>query len=421
MPRTLEQRLAFLDLHPDELELLRSLHPVIEANSDRIVGVFYRHLLSFTETRRLLADPVVKDRLLQQQKQYLISLVPPALGPEYVDDRLRIGRTHHRVGLEPRWYLGAYSLYFRLIVPLISGHFRGQAQTSERAMLALNKILMLDAQLAMESYIDHREEQLEYLNRELSRLSAQLERRYEEQTETLRETSARAEVAEELASIATIAAGLAHEIGTPMGVIRGHAEMLESHVESDTGRMRLRIIQEQIDRIAGIMRSLLDMASPHPQSSARLDLRRVLEDSTGFLAEKFRRREIALKLDAPAAVFVEGDASKLQQIFLNLFLNAVDAMPDGGELHISLGQRGDTAEIRVADTGRGIEPEILSRIFEPFFTTKEAGRGHGLGLMVTKTILRDHGGRIEASSRIGEGTEFRIELPLARGTAHSLD
>jgi signal transduction histidine kinase len=413
MPQSLEQRVRFLAIEAEDLELLAALRSTIEDNADRIVSVFYRHLLSFSETRQLLINPQVKDRLLAMQRQYLVSLAPPQLGPDYVAERLRIGQTHHRVGLEPKWYLGAYSLYFRLIVPLALNHFRGQPSQGERALVALNKVLMLDAQLAMESYIGHREEQLEHMNTELSALSSQLERRYERQSETLRETHARAEVAEELASIATIAAGLAHEIGTPMGVIQGHAEMLESYVGEESGRVRLRIIQEQIERIAAIMRNLLDMARPHERNHVRLDLRQVLQDSTQFLAEKFRRRQVSVKLQIPQAAFVMGDAGKLQQIFLNLFLNAVDAMPEGGELQIGLETLGDTVHVRVADTGRGIAPEVLGRIFDAFFTTKEAGRGHGLGLMVSKNILRDHGGRIEASSRVGTGTEFCIELPAA--------
>src|SRR5262245_6471681 len=157
MVATLEQRIQFLDLVPEDLELLASLRPVMEDHADRIVGVFYRHLLSFAATRQLLADPQVKDRLLDMQKRYLVSLAPPQLGDAYVAERLRIGATHHRVGLEPRWYLGAYSLYFRLIVPLVYAHFRHQPPQAERAVLALNKVLMLDAQLAMESYIGHRE------------------------------------------------------------------------------------------------------------------------------------------------------------------------------------------------------------------------------------------------------------------------
>jgi signal transduction histidine kinase len=415
MPNTIDQRLQFLDIGPEDLELLAALRPVMEENADHIVSVFYRHLLSFAKTRRLLSDPQVKDRLLELQKRYLVSLVPPRLDENYIADRLRIGKTHHRVGLEPRWYLGAYSLYFRLTVPLVSAHFRHQPLQGERAILALNKLLMLDAQLAMESYIGHREEELEYLNRELAHASSQLERRFEQQSETLRETSARAEVAEELASIATIAAGLAHEIGTPMGVIQGHAEMLESYVKDDGGRDRLRIIQEQIERITGIMRNLLDMARPQERSHARVDLRQVLVESVQFLQEKFRRREVSVKLDAADAAYVRGDAGKLQQVFLNLFLNAVDAMPGGGELHLALQARDKSVRVHIADTGRGIELELLPRIFDPFFTTKESGRGHGLGLMVSKNILRDHGGRIEVSSRVGEGTQFRIELPSDGG------
>jgi signal transduction histidine kinase len=109
---------------------------------------------------------------------------------------------------------------------------------------------------------------------------------------------------------------------------------------------------------------------------------------------------------------VSGDPERLQQLFLNMFLNAADAMPDGGELRVLLGttQSGDI-EVRVIDSGQGIPERDLSRIFEPFFTSKEAGIGNGLGLMVAKGIVTDHGGDIEVTSREGHGTEFRIQFP----------
>jgi signal transduction histidine kinase len=119
---------------------------------------------------------------------------------------------------------------------------------------------------------------------------------------------------------------------------------------------------------------------------------------------------VKFKQDGPAAIL--GDHEKLQQLFLNLFLNATDAMPGGGELRIELQRLPDAVEVRVGDTGHGIPEELLERIFEPFFTTK-SGRGSGLGLMVCRGIVQDHGGTIDVKSRVGEGTEFRLEFPAA--------
>jgi signal transduction histidine kinase len=409
----LQQRLRFIGLDAEDAELLRALRPELERSAERIVRVFYRHLLSFPEMRELLSDAQVKARLLVLQKQYLLSLAPPSLDARYVEERLRIGRAHHRVGLEPRWYLGAYSLYFRLLVPLVSEALRGQPLHAERAVAALNKVLMLDAQLAMEAYIGRREERLEYLNRELATAGNDLQRVYERQSDELRETTARVRAVEQLASLGTVVAGLAHEIGTPMGVIQGHAELLESSVADEPARRRLRTIREQIDRISHILHTLLHMGRPRRTELQRVELRSVVEQSLSFLSEKFRRHRVSAKLQPGPSAAILGDVEKLQQVFLNLFLNAVDAMPQGGEIRVELQRLAHAAEVRVADTGHGIPPELIERIFDPFFTTKPAGQGNGLGLMVVQGIVSDHGGVLAVQSRVGEGTEFRIQLPVA--------
>jgi signal transduction histidine kinase len=139
----------------------------------------------------------------------------------------------------------------------------------------------------------------------------------------------------------------------------------------------------------------------------------LLEKTLSFLAEKFQRRGIRVETDLRPLPMLVADGEKLQQLFLNLFLNAVDAMPRGGTLGVTLALAGEgEIEIRIADTGLGIEPQALDRIFEPFFTTKAAGQGSGLGLVVVHNIVLDHEGSIEASSELGVGTEFRIALPL---------
>ncbi|MGH0031059.1 MAG: protoglobin domain-containing protein [Myxococcota bacterium] len=412
--KDLSVRLEYLKLDDHEVERLRRLEPVLEKHADDFVAAFYRHLLAFGETRALLSDPLVKERLLGKQREYLLSLSHPRFDKEWEEDRRRIGRVHQRIGLEPRWYLGAYALYFSLLVPIICESFAGDGQEeSARIVTALQRLLMFDAQLAMEEYITASEERLEYLTEELSEQSRSLSRKYDDQSETLRRTTIQARAAEELASIATLIAGLAHEIGTPMGVIQGHAKRLEAEVTGEDATWRLQTIQEQIGRISRIIQVLLNMARPRPSRRQPLLLGPLVERTLSFVSEKLARRHIEVVKSIDDVASVSGDPERLQQLLLNLFLNAADAMPDGGELRVTLCEKDGGAEITVADTGTGIRPQDLSQIFDPFFTTKPAGEGNGLGLMVCKGIVGDHGGVIEAASEEGDGTEFRVHLPLA--------
>jgi signal transduction histidine kinase len=411
-PSDLAQRLAFLDLTEEDRRLLAELRPSLEQHADRFVAAFYQHLLSFEPTRHLLADPKVKQRLLLKQREYLLSLAGTEIDEAYVEERLHIGRVHERIGLEPRVYFGAYRLYFSLIQPVIGEACAGDPGRAERTLDALLKVLVLDAQLGTEAYVERREQELEYLNRELADTGHQLALQVQKRTSELRLTRRRARAAEELASVATLAAGLAHEIGTPMGVIRGHAELLESAVDDDRSRWRLKTITEQIDRISGIIQALLNLSRPRAPVRQPTDVSEVLEGTLTFLSEKLRRRGITTRRDYQAVPDVQADPEKLQQVFLNLLLNAVDAMSEGGDLLVSVVPGDDGwVEVRLADTGPGIPEDELPRIFEAFYTTKQAGAGNGLGLVVANTIVADHGGNLEVTSELGQGTEFRIALP----------
>jgi len=236
--------------------------------------------------------------------------------------------------------------------------------------------------------------------------------------EALHETERRARAAEELASIGTLTAGLAHEVGGPMNVILGYAQMIEDSTSEETVRDRARIIREQVSRISKIIETLLAFARPRQVLKSPVQLQSSLEEVLSFLSEEFRKREVTVEPRFEPVPAIRGDGAKLQQLFLNLFLNAVDAMPEGGKLRVSLESRHpDEVEVRVADTGTGIPAEALAKIFEPFFTSKPRGKGSGLGLAVAKGIVSDHEGRIDVASELGKGTEFLVSFPIEAASA----
>ena len=276
------------------------------------------------------------------------------------------------------------------------------------------KRLMFDAEIAIRQYTDRREADLRRLTDELQSAGKALTREVDETHRDLRRTEVRAQAAEQLASVATLLTGLAHEVGTPMGVIRGHAEALERAVEGERAKWRLNMILEQIDRITSIIQSLLNIARPKASLRIPLDLEELIDSSVGFLSEKLRRRAVDVERHYEPVPTAIGDPEKMQQIFLNLFINAIDAMPNGGKLGISLSSQDPSqVAILISDTGTGIPEHQLTTIFDPFYTTKAAGHGNGLGLVVVQGIVNEHGGSITARSKLGEGTEFEIHLPVA--------
>jgi two-component system, NtrC family, sensor kinase len=185
-------------------------------------------------------------------------------------------------------------------------------------------------------------------------------------------------------------------------------------VADDQARWRLQTIQEQIARISKIIQALLNMARPGRSARVPVALTPLLDNTLAFLGEKLQHRDIRVARRYDWDRSVRGDPERLQQVFLNLFLNAADAMRAGGELRVATGRTpGGEASIEVTDTGPGIAEEDVARVFDPFFTTKAAGEGSGLGLSVARSIVTDHGGSIEVRSRLGEGTTFRVVLPAA--------
>ena len=164
----LEALIRFFDYGKADRELLRELKPLLEQHADAMVEAFYHHLQAFPQTRKHLRDPAVVERLLDKQRAYLLSLAGPDVDEAYVAGRAGIGTVHARIGLEPSWYLGAYSLYLGFLVPLICEHFQGDTSRGERAVAALQKLLLFDAQVAMTQYQESQEEELESVNQHLA-------------------------------------------------------------------------------------------------------------------------------------------------------------------------------------------------------------------------------------------------------------
>ena len=225
--------------------------------------------------------------------------------------------------------------------------------------------------------------------------------------------------AEKLSSIGLLAAGVAHEVNTPLAVISTYAQMLAKQVSHDEQKARLLDkIASQTFRASEIVNSLLNFSRTSATDFARVDLNRVIRETCSLLDHQFKKTGIRVEsqLDEKLAA-IEGNSGKLQQVFLNLFLNARDAMPRGGVLTLrTTGANGGDSEVvqvEVADTGEGIAPENLSRIYDPFFTTKGAQKGTGLGLAVTYGIIQEHAGVISVESQPGRGTYFRLEFPPA--------
>lgn len=226
--------------------------------------------------------------------------------------------------------------------------------------------------------------------------------------------------ADKLSSIGLLAAGVAHEVNTPLAVISTYAQMLTKQVAGDEQKSKLlEKIARQTFRASEIVNSLLNFSRTAPTEFVETDLNRVIRETASLVEHQFQKVGITSHISlAEHLPLIRGNSGKLQQVFLNLFINARDAMQSGGTLTIRTWSEGGFVHVEVADTGSGIPPEHLQRIYDPFFTTKGAKKGTGLGLSISYGIIQEHNGVIEVDSVLGRGTRFRLEFPslALRGT-----
>jgi len=265
--------------------------------------------------------------------------------------------------------------------------------------------------------------QLRFANEEIVSWAKTLEDRVEEKTRELKRAHAHVLQVEKMATIGKMAAVVAHEINNPLAGILTYAKLLKRWVErGDVVTPKKEEAEQCLDLIAGesrrcgdLVKNLLTFSRTSHMNIQSSDLNAIVDRAVRLLAHQLKMNGVELHQDlADGLPVLQCDPGQIEQVLLALMINAIDAMPRGGNLWLRTLQREQSEEIfEVRDDGSGIPPEILERIFEPFLTTKESGKGVGLGLAVSHNIIQRHHGRIDAQSEVGKGTTFTVSLPLA--------
>ena len=383
----LHTRLSFLQFTQKDEEQLKALSEVFAPHISDIVKQFYEHLQGFEETASLLTNELIATRLREIQRRYLERLTEGKYDQKYAEERSQIGHVHNRVGLTPKWYIGTYNLYIHLLIPLICQAYRDEPERCQNAILALTKVLMLDMQLAIETYIERQH------------LEAQIIQ------------------SERFAAIGKVVAQVAHEIRNPLSSMELNLELLADEV-TDGKEMNVReaedllkSIHNEVERLNDIVSEYLAFARLPRFEFERESLNAVIETFCNFVEPQLRQAKIKFLTDlAENLPYTLLDGEQIQRALHNFLKNAIEAMPSGGEFSIHTCVESSQIVLRISDTGVGIPLLDQNRIFDPFFTTKKEGTG--LGLPLAGEIIKHHQGTILCESVVGQGTRFTIMLPI---------
>jgi two-component system, NtrC family, sensor kinase len=291
--------------------------------------------------------------------------------------------------------------------------------------------LLVGAQNLGKGNLDYRVEvpktkdELAFLAQEFNRMADNLaQQRRVAETEAENRLALERELrhTERLASVGRLAAGIAHELGAPLNVIDARAEqlLLKTDATGEKREKNLNIIRTQTEKISRIVRQLLNLARPYNLRLVKIELNEIVAATVEQIAENAKRQNVEIEFSPEKNLTVSADRDYFQQVLLNILLNALQAMPTGGNLRITSGNQmkngTNFAYAKFSDSGTGISAESLEKIFDPFFTTKDIGEGTGLGLAVSHRIIEEHGGIIEAENNADGGASFTIYLPRSEST-----
>ncbi|MGC8605210.1 MAG: sensor histidine kinase [Desulfomonilaceae bacterium] len=402
-------------LHVDKVEALylKHEHAILNLSKNKEKPIFYQTLLSYKETLSALKINISKaNRPIEQmdistQEESLRIIAQPLLDVSATwakEERDRIDHLFRRA-----LYLFIAAMVFFVIIGIGVALYIARLFTTplDRMRLAMEKIAKGDFTPIHEDQI-HSEE-FAPLFKAFNRMISELEERQEQLVQ-----------ARKISAIGTFTSGIAHELNNPVNNIVLTAEALKEDfgaIEKEEALGMIEDIIGQSERASEIISNLLDFSRSEKPEMISTSVSSVINDTLKLIKNQFLLSGVEQDINIPQDLpNVHGDYKSLQQVFLNLFINAIQAMPNGGILTVksALVDGGKSVRISVKDTGEGIDPENIHHIFDPFFTTKDVGKGTGLGLSVSYGILQKHGGTIETHSQKGEGATFIVTLPVEK-------
>lgn len=408
------ERLDFFALTAEDEAVLRAMKPLAERTVDGIVADFYEHLMRFAPLAELLrTEPGRIERLRTLQRAYFLSLTDGRIDASYFESRLRVGNVHQQIGLEPNWYMGAFSLYLRLALRTLVAE-EGDGAHILPTVEALIKSVFLDMSLAMDTYI--------YGGFVTRAIADQLERAARIAEDAL---TARAEI-ERLKD--DLAAMVVHDLKNPVNGISMMVQLALRKGDglSDAHRGYLHQIDMTCREMMRLIQNLLEIAKIEegkmPITSEQVVLQELVDEVVREYASMSTQAGRPLLTDVDAALPAAlADRALLKRVLVNLIVNAL-RHSGSPEVHITADAPSDTTvRLHVRDRGRGLALEQQSRVFEKFSTvrrspTDEPATGDtGLGLPFCKLAVERMGGRIAVDTAVGEGTEFIVSLPVHQG------
>ncbi len=388
--RRLKRTLGFTD---EDARAVQSLGSDLRGLVPEVARRFYDDLFRDPAARAVFTGGPTQ--IARQQRSlcgWLDELLTGPYDDAYADHHLVIGTVHERVGLPPHYMSCGMDLLWRAIVTVAE-----RAELPDRAirLTSLHKLLMLDLSLMLESYRESFANQVRALEREA--------------------IHARHLHTEHLAEIGRLATTLAHEIKNPLAGISGAIQIIgDSLSAKHPHRPIIGEIIGQIRRLDATVRDLLQYSKPSPTRAQSFRIGETVERVLSVLGSEPALRKVPLHADVPATLpRVLADEDQIEQMLMNLVLNAADACTDGGEISIRCHANGQRVHLSIEDTGHGMTPEVAASAFDPFFTTK--AKGTGLGLSICRRIVDAHHGTIALSSRVGQGTIVQVCLPADAG------
>ena len=355
-----------------------------------------------------------------------------------LDTNLSLAKTDAQLA-QSSWRMLAYTMFALLDISLLTWLFVWRLVGQPLKHLKDGTSELADGNLGYQLEVDSTDEagelassfnrmslQLRAANEEIVAWAKTLEDRVDQKTRELKRAHEHVLHVEKMATIGKMAAVVAHEINNPLSGILTYAKLLKKWIqrgEAETSKKNdaeqcLDLIADESRRCGDLVKNLLTFSHTSPMNVQTTDLNTVVDRSVRLVAHQLELNGVELHLDLPSNLpAIQCDPGQIEQVLLALIMNAIDAMPRGGNLWVStrMGEESDELAIEVRDDGSGIPPEILPHIFEPFLTTKESGKSVGLGLAVSQNIIEGHRGRVDVHSEVGKGTTFTVTLPVEGG------